>query len=96
MNRLLRITTVVNHPVLLEDTVEKLAQQHTDFSYSQKFQTAYWQSFNSSSVETYLEGSNAFHEEESACRSSFVAPFLFTCLKQKNNACKLTWSVSLS
>jgi len=96
MNKLLCITTVVDRPVLLENTVEKLAQRHTDFSYSEKFKTTYWQSFDSSSVETYLEGSNAFREENSACRSSFTAPFLFTCLQQKDKEYKLTWSVSLS
>lgn len=95
MNKLLRITATVDRPKLLETMVEKLAQRHSRLAYSKKFEACHWQSFDSSSIETFVNGSLVFDAEDNTA-SSFTTSFLFTCLKQKQTGYKLRWSVSLS
>ena len=95
MNNFLRILATVDHPQLLENMVEKLAQQNNRHAFAERFETGNWRSFNSSTVESLVNGSLVFNTADDTA-SSFTTGFLFTCLKHKNTDYKLSWSLSLS
>jgi hypothetical protein len=95
MNSSLHITATVDRPQLLKNTVEKLAQRRTGITYSEAVKTECWQSFNSSSVETFITGSLAFKEDDH-CSPLFTTRFLFTCIQETTSGYALSWSLSLS
>lgn len=99
MKNLLQIVTSLDQPELLENLVEKLAGrpyiQIGDPSPANKRKM-----LETSSTETYLSGTIAINDlagsPASQVNMPFITSFLFTCIKEETNSCKIAWSVSLS
>jgi len=96
MNNSLHISTTLDQPMLLENMVEKLAYRRYDTGYSNEKLPGNRKALETSSAETYVSGTVAIECNDENINMPFITSFLFTCIKEKNNPYKLTWSTSLS
>jgi hypothetical protein len=96
MNKSLHISTTLDQPMLLENMVEKLAYRRYDLGYSNEKMPGKHRALETSSTETYISGTVAIECDNEIINMPFITNFLFTCIKEKNNPYKLTWSTSLS
>lgn len=100
MKKNLHITTTVDQPELLENLVEKLAGRPYNI-YNRKTSLPDKRKIaETSSTESYLSGTMVLNDlagnEETRINMPFITSFLFTCIKEETNSCKIAWSVSLS
>jgi len=90
MKNSLKITTVIEHPELLEDRVEELAYSRHHPAYGRQKMPG------TSSAETYVSGMVAMKNSGIEIITPFITCFVFTCIKRTDNVYKLEWSSSLS
>jgi hypothetical protein len=96
MNKTLHISTTLDQPGLLENMVEKLAYRRYDIGYINEKMPVNQRALETSSTETYVSGTVAIECNDENINMPFITGFLFTCIKEKNDPYKLTWSTSLS
>lgn len=96
MNKSLSITTILTEPDLLINLVEKLAYRRSDTSISKTKIPGNLEPFDTSSIETYVNGSVALAGEGDTVNMPFVTCFMFTCIKETDGLYKVTWASSLS
>lgn len=100
MKNLLQIATSLNQPELLENLVEKLAGRPYTIQTGNTSLHSKRKMLETSSTETYLSGTIAMNalagSPASQINMPFITSFLFTCIKEETNSCKIAWSVSLS
>jgi hypothetical protein len=97
MKKDLNITTSLDQPDLLESMVEKLAQKRVEQGFGKQKAFGDWQPVDTSCIEKYVSGTmDMAIAENEKIKMPFVTCFLFSCTKEKNEAYKLHWSMSLS
>ncbi|HEX7905625.1 MAG TPA: hypothetical protein VF487_17255 [Chitinophagaceae bacterium] len=100
MKNLLHITTSLDQPELLENLVEKLADRPYTIQTGSTNPAGKRKTLETSSTETYLSGTIVINDlagnPASEINMPFITSFLFTCIKEETNSCKIAWSVSLS
>ncbi len=100
MRTQLQITTIVDHPEVLESLVEELAYRRNDTGYGNTPVPLEWQAIDISSTEASVNGKTVLNEvsgdEQDRINMPFTTCFLFTCTKAKNGIYKIEWSLSLS
>lgn len=96
MKKFLTIITKVNEPEFIENLVEQLAHSHTDMGYGSYKKIGEWQPVETSTTDMYAGGTIEMSMNNEQLNLSYIAKFLFTCLKKKDGAYKLEWSSSLS
>jgi hypothetical protein len=96
MKNTLQITAVLDKPEQLASLVEKLAYRRNDNGYSEQIVPANLKAFDTSSTEAFISGVVTFDGEEDIINMPFTTPFLFTCVKGKDEEYKLEWGISLS
>ncbi len=96
MNKSLHISTTLDQPMLLENMVEKLAYRRYDLGYSNEKMPGKHKALETSSAEMYVSGTVAIECNDEMINMPFITNFLFTCIKEKSDPYKLTWSTSLS
>ena len=99
MKKDLHIVASFDQPDLLNSLVEKLAWRRYSNS-SAGMVMGETSSFDTSSTETYVSGTLGFCSETGEpgmdINMPFITRFLFTCIKEDNDNCRVTWSGSLS
>ena len=96
MNKSLSITTILTEPDLLINLVEKLAHRRSDTSIGITKMPRNLVPFDTSSIETYVNGTVALAGEGDTINMPFVTCFMFTCTKEKEGLYKIAWASSLS
>ena len=96
MNKSLSITTILTEPDLLINLVEKLALGRPDYGKGKMKLPKNLKLVETSSIETYVNGTVAFAGEEDTINMPFITCFMFTCTKEKNELYKVAWASSLS
>jgi len=96
MKKQLQITATFDKPDLLEDMVEKLAYRRTESGFSNTPVSKESKAIDTSSTETYVSGTVALEDNKEIINMPFITCFLFTCIKDKEQAYNLEWSFSLS
>ena len=96
MKKTLLVHSSFDQPELLESLVEKLAYRRYDIGYGKEKMPASLEALETSSTQTYVSGVVSFADEGENINMPFITEFLFTCIKAKNDAYKLTWASSLS
>lgn len=96
MNKSLSITTILMQPDLLINLVEKLAGHRSDIGKGKTKLPRHLKLVETSSIETYVNGTVAFASEGDPINMPFVTCFMFTCTKAKEGLYKVAWASSLS
>jgi len=96
MNKSLSITTILTQPDLLINLVEKLAWQRSNTSIGKTKIPRNLKPFDTSSIETYVNGTVALAGDGDTINMPFITCFMFTCIKEKDGLYKVTWASSLS
>ena len=96
MNKSLSITTILTEPDLLINLVEKLAWRRSDYRKGKMKLPKNLKLVETSSIETYVNGTVAFAGEGDTINMPFITCFMFTCTKVKDGSFKLTYGASLS
>ena len=96
MNSLLNITAKIDQPVLLEGLVEELARRRHDYGYSDNTKLRNWKAIDTSSIESYIEGTMSLKDGNEGINMPYITSFLFSCSKEIGGDFELTWSISLS
>lgn len=96
MNKSLSITTILTEPDLLINLVEKLAHRRLDTNFGITKIPRNLEPFDTSSIETYVNGTVALAGEGDTINMPFVTCFMFTCTKEKEGLYKVAWASSLS
>ncbi len=92
----IEITATLDKPDLLNDIVEKLAQQRFDIGHILENVQAGWNLINTSSVEAYANGNINISTETDLISMPFNNCFIFTCIKDIVGNTTVEWSISLS
>ena len=96
MNKSLSITTILTEPDLLINLVEKLAWRRSDYSKGKMKLPKNLKLLETSSIETYVNGTVALAGDGDTINMPFTTCFMFTCSKEKNELYKVAWASSLS
>jgi len=96
MNKSLSITTILTEPDLLINLVEKLAWRRSDYGKDKMKLPRNLKLVETSSIETYVNGTVALAGEGDTINMPFITCFMFTCTKEKDGVYKMAWSASLS
>ena len=97
MKKSLHITAIIDQPGFLEDIVEKLALRHTSsYGYGDQKQPYNPAAFETSSTETYVNGTMVIEDHGQHINMPFITSFLFTCVKLTEDTYSLEWGISMS
>ena len=96
MKNELQIVAAIDHPELLEHRVEELATGHHDLGYGNQQVPRNYEAIETSSAGVEVSGIVAIDTSRERISIPFTTGFVFTCMKGKDDAYKLTWSSSLS
>ena len=96
MKKSLHITAIIDQPGFLEDIVEKLALRHTSYSYNNRNRPYDRAAFETSSTETYVNGTMVIDDQGQHIHMPFITSFLFTCVKLTEDTYSLEWGISMS
>lgn len=98
MKKEMNITATLDQTKLLEDLVEKLAYRRSDTGIAKIKMPENQEVVETSSNETYVNGTFHLSEEGSEFDYSipFISQFLFTCIKLDDDTYKISWTSSLS
>lgn len=96
MNKSLSITTILTEPDLLINLVEKLAWRRSDYGKGKTKIPRNLKLVETSSIETYVNGTVALAGEGETINMPFITCFMFTCSKGKDGLYKIAWGASLS
>jgi hypothetical protein len=98
MKQSLHISAIFDKPELVQNLVERLAYLRHDPGFSNKKMPPGLKAVETSSTETYVNGTLAIDSinKEDHINMPFITCFLFTCIKTKNDPYLLIWSRSLS
>jgi hypothetical protein len=92
----LTVEATIHKPKLLNAIVRELANKLTENRYSRDHQERGWQTFNSSSPETYVSGKVVVSSNGENIPISFDTCFLFTCIRTSKRIYRPEWGISLS
>jgi len=96
MNKSLSITTILTQPDLLINLVEKLAWRRSEYGKGKTKLPRNLKPVETSSIETYVNGTVALASEGDTINMPFITCFMFTCTKEKEGLYKVAWASSLS
>jgi hypothetical protein len=98
MKQSLHISAAFDKPELVQNMVERLAYRRHDPSFNNKKIPPGLKALETSSTETYVNGTLAIDSNNAAdhINMPFITCFLFTCIKTKNDPYLLIWSSSFS
>ncbi len=97
MKKALHITASTDKPLLLKSMVEKLASRPYDIGFGKTVVPQPWKAVETSSVESYVSGTIGLNLSKNChFKIPFITSFLFTCIKEGEQAYKLRWGLSLS
>lgn len=98
----LYISSHFDQPEFLQDLVERLADRRHDTGFRSQSIPAGHRSFESSTVETYVSGTNGIDFPGSSetgterINMPFTSSFLFTCIRGNQKTFRMQWILSLS
>lgn len=92
MKNNLHITASFDQPELLEDMVEELAYRS---SHNQDVNSLK-EAIETSTTETYVSGTVELSLDEEHIKMPFITCFIFTCIKENNEAYKMSWALSFN
>lgn len=97
MKKDLHLTASVDKLKMLEKIIEKLAIRRYDIGYKNAAVPDSWKAIDTSSVESYVNGTVEFgYDDSHRIRIPYITAFVFSCTNTKNDEYDLKWSISLS
>ena len=97
MKKDIHLSASFDQPELLEHMIEKLASRRFDIGYAKMPVPQPWKAIETSTVETYVNGTVEFDcDEDTIIRMPFTTCFIFCCIKGKNDPYDLNWSFSFN